>query len=104
LKFLRDSLDKLEPLFHKGGRLERLYPVYEAADTFLFTPGSRTKSGPHVRDAVDLKRTMSIVVLALLPATLFGLWNAGYQMLRATQDLGLRPADVPHLKALWLGL
>lgn len=103
MKFLRDALDKLEPLFHKGGRLERLYPVYEAADTFLFTPGTRTKSGPHVRDALDLKRTMTIVVLALLPATLFGLWNAGYQLLRASTDLGLRPQDVPHLKALWLG-
>jgi len=83
LQFLREQLDKVEPLFEKGGKLEKLYPLYEATDTFLFTPGQRTRSGPHVRDAVDLKRTMISVVLALIPATLFGMFNAGFQEMRA---------------------
>ncbi len=111
MKFLRNQLDKVEPLFVKGGKLERLYPVYEAADTFLYTPGHRTESGPHVRDAIDLKRTMILVVLALLPATLFGIWNVGFQVMRATIDTGLRPSDLAldfsetgHLRALWDGL
>ncbi len=110
MKLLRNQLDKLEPLFEKGGKLEKLYPLYEAADTFLFTPGHRTTSGPHVRDAIDLKRTMIMVVIALLPATLFGMWNAGFQVLRATLDAGLRPADLAldfgptgHPRALWIG-
>jgi Na+-transporting NADH:ubiquinone oxidoreductase subunit B len=83
LQFLREQLDKVEPLFEKGGKLEKLYPLYEATDTFLFTPGHRTRSGPHVRDAVDLKKTMITVVLALIPATLFGMFNAGYHEMRA---------------------
>ena len=103
MKLLRQQLDKVEPLFEKGGKLEKLYPLYEAADTFLFTPGHRTESGPHVRDAIDLKRTMITVVLALIPATLFGLWNVGYQIMRAETDPGLLPGQVDHLRALWLG-
>jgi Na+-transporting NADH:ubiquinone oxidoreductase subunit B len=103
VKLLRDQLDKLEPLFVKGGKLEKLYPLYEAADTFLYTPGHRTESGPHVRDAIDLKRTMILVVLALVPATLFGIWNAGFQAIRATTDVDLLPSQVDHLRALWLG-
>jgi Na+-transporting NADH:ubiquinone oxidoreductase subunit B len=83
LKFLREALDQVEPLFEKGGKLEKLYPIYEATDTFLFTPGHRTHSGPHVRDGVDLKKTMITVVLALIPATLFGMFNAGYHEMRA---------------------
>ncbi|MEO0650237.1 MAG: NADH:ubiquinone reductase (Na(+)-transporting) subunit B [Planctomycetota bacterium] len=83
MQFLREQLDKVEPLFEKGGKLEKLYPLYEATDTFLFTPGHKTASGPHVRDAVDLKKTMITVVLALIPATLFGMFNAGYQAMHA---------------------
>ncbi|MBL6758105.1 MAG: RnfABCDGE type electron transport complex subunit D, partial [Planctomycetes bacterium] len=92
MKILRDTLDKFEPLFTKGGKLEKLYPVYEAADTFLYTPGHRTASGPSVRDGIDLKRMMIMVVIALIPATLFGMWNVGFQHLRATQDWNLAPA------------
>lgn len=103
MKFLRDALDKAEPLFQKGGKLEKAYPLYEAADTFLFTPGTKTKSGPHVRDGLDLKRTMIMVVIALLPATLFGMWNVGFQFQRATLDWGLAPADASHLEAFLYG-
>lgn len=103
MKFLRNTLDKVEPLFEKGGKLERLYPVYEAADTFLFTPGHRTKTGPHVRDGIDLKRMMIMVVIALIPCTLFGMWNVGFQHERATTDWALSPADANHLQCLIYG-
>ena len=65
MKFLRDQLDKVEPLFIKGGKLERLYPLYEAKDTFLFTPGLVTKGNTHVRDSLDMKRMMSTVICCL---------------------------------------
>ena len=77
--FLRKLLDRFEPLFKKGGRLEKLYPLYEANDTFLFTPGEVSEGRTHVRDAIDTKRMMSIVILALLPCILMALYNTGYQ-------------------------
>ncbi len=79
MKFLRNILDKVEPLFTKGGKLESLYPLYEAGDTFLYTPNDKTKSPPFVRDSIDLKRTMILVVFALLPCLLFGIFNVGHQ-------------------------
>ncbi|MDA7951821.1 MAG: NADH:ubiquinone reductase (Na(+)-transporting) subunit B [Pirellulaceae bacterium] len=79
MKPLRRFLDKLHPHFSKGGKLERLYPFYEGADTFLFTPGEVTTEGPHVRDAIDLKRLMSMVIVALLPCILMAMYNTGYQ-------------------------
>ena len=79
MKFLRNILDKVEPLFKKGGKLESLYPLYEAGDTFLYTPNDKAKSAPFVRDNIDLKRTMILVVLALLPCLLFGIFNVGHQ-------------------------
>ncbi len=79
MKFLRNLLDKVEPLFTKGGKLERLYPLYEAGDTFLFTPGEVTKTGSHVRDSLDMKRMMSMVIVALTPCILMALYNTGYQ-------------------------
>ncbi|MCO6047944.1 NADH:ubiquinone reductase (Na(+)-transporting) subunit B [Aeoliella sp. ICT_H6.2] len=79
MKFLRNLLDKVEPLFTKGGKLERFYPLYEAGDTFLFTPGEVTKNGPHVRDSLDMKRMMSTVIVALGPCILMALYNTGYQ-------------------------
>lgn len=78
MKALRTALDKVHPLFAKGGALEMAYPVYEALDTFLYTPGETAKGSTHVRDAIDLKRMMITVVLALVPVTLFGMWNVGY--------------------------
>jgi Na+-transporting NADH:ubiquinone oxidoreductase subunit B len=79
MNFIRQQLDRVAPLFEKGGKLERLYPLYEAQDTFLFTPGETTKSASHVRDALDMKRMMSMVIVALGPCILWALWNTGHQ-------------------------
>jgi Na+-transporting NADH:ubiquinone oxidoreductase subunit B len=79
MQFLRDLLDKQKPLFEKGGKFEALYPFYEANDTLLFTPGEVTHGASHVRDALDLKRMMITVVLALVPCILVAMYNAGYQ-------------------------
>jgi Na+-transporting NADH:ubiquinone oxidoreductase subunit B len=81
MKFLRQQLDKIGHLFEKGGKLESQYPLYEAADTFLYTPGQVTKpsGGSHVRDAIDQKRMMITVFLALIPCVIFALYNTGYQ-------------------------
>jgi Na+-transporting NADH:ubiquinone oxidoreductase subunit B len=79
MKFLREIHDKFEPLFHKGGKLERLYPMYEAHDTAMFTPGEVTGGPSHVRDALDLKRLMFTVVAALIPCILVAMYNTGFQ-------------------------
>ena len=79
MKWLRKFLDKLEPNFKKGGKLEKLYPLYEATDTILFSTDERTHSGPHIRDSVDIKRVMILVVIALIPCYIFGALNIGYQ-------------------------
>lgn len=94
MKFLRDTLDKLHPLFDKGGKLERLYPLYEAGDTFLYTPGLIAKGLTHVRDSLDLKRMMTMVVVALVPCVFMAMWNTGLQANQAIQSLlnvGLEP-------------
>ena len=65
MKFLRNILDKQAPLFEEGGKLERLYPLYEAQDTILYTPGDVTKGATHVRDALDLKRMMATVIIRM---------------------------------------
>ena len=79
MKFLLKMHDKQRPNFEPGGKLERLHPLFEAQDTFFFTPAEVTHGAPHVRDALDIKRTMITVVLALIPVVLFGMWNVGYQ-------------------------
>ncbi len=80
MKPLRKLLDKFKPKFEKGGKLEKFYPAFNAIETFLFVPGETTLPGSaHVRDAIDLKRTMILVVLAMVPCLLFGMWNTGYQ-------------------------
>ena len=79
MTFLRNQLDKVEKHFIKGGKLEKLHPLYDAIDTFLFVPGYKTVNGPHVRDSIDLKRSMIFVVIALIPCLLFGIYNTGYQ-------------------------
>ncbi len=79
MKALRDALDRVHPYFEKGAILEKAYPVFEALDTFLYTPGETTDKVTHVRDGIDLKRMMTMVVVALIPVTLFGMWNVGYQ-------------------------
>ncbi|MFY7994514.1 MAG: NADH:ubiquinone reductase (Na(+)-transporting) subunit B [Bacteriovoracaceae bacterium] len=79
MKFLEHFFESKKHLFEKGGKFEKMYPLYEAIDTFAFTPDSVTKSTAHVRDGIDLKRTMITVVMALMPAILFGIYNAGLQ-------------------------
>ncbi len=79
MKFLREKLDELKKPFGKGQKLEQFAPAINAFDTFLFVPNHTTKHGAHIRDAVDLKRTMVMVILALLPALFFGIYNTGYQ-------------------------
>lgn len=92
LKPLRKLLDKLKPNFEKGGKLEKFYPAFDAFETFLFVPDHTTASkGAHVRDAIDLKRTMILVVLSLVPCLLFGMWNVGYQH---HQALGIMDASI----------
>ena len=93
MKLLRDLLDQVEPLFQKGGPLEKGYAVYEAADTFLYTPGRVTSGPTHVRDSNDLTRTMITVVVALLPCIFMAFWNTGYQANQAVQAMGLDSAS-----------
>ena len=76
---LRNLVDKIKPTFEKGGKLGFLHSTFDAFETFLFVPNTVTKKGAHVRDCVDLKRVMIMVVIALVPAMLFGVWNTGYQ-------------------------
>jgi len=78
MKLFKNILEGIKPTFEKGGKLEKLYPVYDGFATFLFVPGHTTHTGAHVRDGIDLKRTMVTVILALVPALLFGMWNAGH--------------------------
>lgn len=79
MKALRNYLDKVKPHFLKGGKYEKLHSTFDAFETFLFVPDKTTFKGSHIRDAIDLKRTMSVVIIAMLPALLFGIWNTGYQ-------------------------
>jgi Na+-transporting NADH:ubiquinone oxidoreductase subunit B len=88
MKAVRKFLDHLGQHFQKGKPLEKLYPLYEAVDGFLFTSGKTSDKPPFVRDAVDLKRVMVLVVIAVIPATLFGIFNVGYQAQLAS---GLSP-------------
>ena len=86
---MRGFLDKLHPLFAKGGKLENFYALYEAIDTFLYTPGEVTKGASHVRDGIDLKRIMITVAMALTPCVLMACYNTGYQANLALAELGL---------------
>ena len=90
---LRRWLDGIHPQFAKGGPYEKYYALYEMVDTFLYTPSDVTRNAPHVRDAIDLKRVMSYVVLATIPCILFGLWNTGFQANAAMAELGLERAE-----------
>lgn len=90
---LRRFLDKQSNHFEKGGRLERLFPVFEVMDTFLYTPGTVTKAPAYVRDAADLKRVMMWVVYALVPTVIMALYNTGLQANLALQHLGAPSVD-----------
>lgn len=106
MKFLRKMLDGTAPLFEKGGKLEALYPLYEAQDTFLFTPASVTRGAAHVRDAIDLKRIMIVVVAALAPAVFVAMYNTGYQanlVIQGNEDAVLGNWRTGLLSALGAG-
>ncbi len=89
IRALRKLLDNLHPYFAKGGSLEKYYALYEAADTFFYTPADVAPTAPHVRDALDLKRVMSFVWIAVIPCMLMACWNTGYQANLALAQLGL---------------
>ena len=92
MKLLRDVHDRVAPHFEPGGRLEKLYPLWEAHDTAMFTPGEVTRTASHVRDGLDLKRMMITVVIALVPCILFAVYNTGYQAQYAIAH-GAAPLD-----------
>ena len=79
MKALRNYLDKIKPNFEEGGKYHALRSVFDGFETFLFVPNTTSKTGTHIHDAIDSKRIMSIVVIALIPALLFGMFNVGYQ-------------------------
>jgi len=97
MKFIEDIFRSAGKMFEEGKPLHKLYPLYEALDTFALTPGTRTKKAPFVKDTVDLKRMMVYVVFALMPCLLMGIYNVGYQMLTAKGD------EVRLVEAVWLG-
>ena len=84
MKALRNYLDKIKPNFEEGGKLHAFQSVFDGFETFLFVPSTTSKSGTHIHDAIDSKRIMSMVVIALMPALLFGMYNVGYQHFKAT--------------------
>lgn len=89
MKGLRGFLDRLEPLFARGGRLQKFNAVYEMIDTLFYSPPDVTRGAPHVRDAIDLKRVMILVVFAVTPCLLVGIWNTGFQSNTAMAALGV---------------
>lgn len=102
---LRSILDRMEPLFEKGGKLEKLYPFYEAIDSFFYTPARPTIGSCHVRDAIDFKRMMSIVVIAVAPCALMAMYNTGLQANRVMEALGRSTAVGWRGEVLnWLGV
>lgn len=94
---LRDKVDKIKPDFQPGGRFAKLQSVFEGFESFLFVPNKVTFKGSHIRDSIDMKRTMIIVVLALVPALLFGMYNTGLQHFRSLA------VDPLFLQAFWFG-
>ena len=92
MRSLRDYLDSMQPLFDKGGRFEKFSALYEIFDSLLYTPGIVTRGAPHVRDGIDLKRLMIMVVFAATPVALFCMWNTGFQANAAMAEMGIEAA------------
>ena len=86
---LRKFLDDIEPMFAKGGRFHKLEALYEIVDTFMYTPSDVTRGAPHIRDSIDLKRVMTLVVIAAAPPAIMGMYDIGLQANLALQDMGL---------------
>ena len=89
MKWLRRSLDNVYPQFARGGRYHKYHALYEMVDTLFYSPPDVTRNAPHVRDSLDLKRVMIVVVLAAVPCVLVGLWNTGYQSNSAMAAIGV---------------
>ena len=98
MKALRNFFDKIEPAFGPEGKLRKLHSTFDAFETFLFVPDTVTRKGSSIRDSIDLKRTMSVVIVALMPALLFGMFNVGYQHSLAAG------AQTTILQDFWFGL
>lgn len=79
MKFVQNLIESVKPHFEEGGKLSRYWVVFDSLETFAFTPGHVTTSGAHIRDGIDLKRTMFLVIVAMIPCLLFGTWNIGQQ-------------------------
>ncbi len=79
MKFVKNIIESVKPHFEQGGKLSKFWVVFDSLETFAFTPGHVTHNGSHIRDGIDLKRTMFTVIVALIPALLFGTWNIGDQ-------------------------
>ena len=99
---LRKILDDMEPHFHKGGKYESWYALYEAVDTALYRPNTVTKTTSHVRDGIDLKRIMITVWMCTFPAMFYGMYNVGYQANTIMADMGL--AAVEGWRGGWIEL
>lgn len=105
MKFLENLLDNVRPHFEEGGKLSRFWVVYDSLETFAFTPGHVTKKGVHIRDGIDLKRTMFLVIVALLPALLFGSWNQGHQYFLSIGEVSVSdPWSAMFVDKIWIGL
>jgi len=99
MKFLQKKFDQVKPLFEKGGKYEKLYPVYEAHRTIFFAPDITTgKKGTQIKDSADLKRVMMTVVIAMIPCLIFGMWNVGHQHYIATG------VEAALLDKFWIGI
>ena len=90
---LRKILDDVAPQFEKGGKFEKMYPLYEAVDTIFYSPSKVTVAGSHVRDGIDLKRIMITVWLCAFPAMFYGMYNVGYQANMAMLNMGIESVD-----------
>ncbi|MDA8792431.1 NADH:ubiquinone reductase (Na(+)-transporting) subunit B [Bacteriovoracaceae bacterium] len=93
MKFLENIFEKNKVHFENGGKLSTFYPIFEMIDTFIFTPRSQTVGNTHVRDGIDLKRTMVTVAIALLPVILFSMYNTGYQSNLILQGMSEAPSN-----------
>ena len=102
MNFLRNFLDKIEPNFHKGGKHEKWYALYEAVDTIFYRPADVTKTTSHVRDGIDLKRIMITVWLCTFPAMFYGMYNVGFQANTIMADMGL--TGVEGWRGAFIGL
>ncbi len=99
MRGLRKLLDNIKPNFEKGGKFEIFHSFFDAFESFLFVPNKVTRSGSHIRDAMDMKRTMIVVMLAMTPAMLFGMWNIGRFHFMSLGQL----ADKSLLDLFWFG-